>query len=128
MHNNRVPNTSGLKEHARKKKENTLVKVDNAIRQLLKSDEKINFNSVSMKSGVSKAYLYKQEDVRKRIESLREQQTGILPKKQQKKDMTNASKDVLIAAKNKKIKALMDENAKLKEELETLRGKLYDIL
>jgi cell shape-determining protein MreC len=40
--------------------------------------------------------------------------------------MTEASKDVLIAAKNKRIKALEEENKRLKSELAILRGKLYD--
>jgi ribosomal protein L29 len=39
--------------------------------------------------------------------------------------MTDASKDVLIAAKNKRIKALEEENKRLKAELANLRGKLY---
>ncbi len=40
--------------------------------------------------------------------------------------MTDASKDVLIAAKNKRIKDLEVENKRLKDELMHLRGKLYD--
>ena len=42
--------------------------------------------------------------------------------------MTDNTKDVLLAAKNKKIKELESENKKLKDELEVLRGKLYDTL
>ncbi len=40
--------------------------------------------------------------------------------------MTDASKDVLIAAKNNRIKALEEENKRLKDELMKLRGKFYD--
>ena len=40
--------------------------------------------------------------------------------------MTDASKDVLIAAKNKRIKEQLNEIKKIKEELAYLRGKTYD--
>ena len=55
------------------------------------------------------------------------QQKRIKPKQVIDK-MTNNTKDVLLAAKNKKIKELESENKKLKDELEALRGKLYDTL
>jgi ribosomal protein L29 len=42
--------------------------------------------------------------------------------------MTDNSKDILLAAKTKKIKELEEENKNLKKELEVLRGKLYDTL
>jgi len=42
--------------------------------------------------------------------------------------MTNSSKDIIIAAKNKKIMELEAENKQLKEDLKKLRGKLYESL
>lgn len=69
-----------------------------------------------MEFGVSKAYLYKNQELRERIETLRKQQEGLPSHKQVKREMTDASKDVLIVAKNKW----------LKEELSKLRGKIYD--
>lgn len=79
-----------------------------------------------MESGVSKAYLYNNQGIRERIETLRKQQEGLSSPTQEKKQMTDASKDVLIAAKNKRIKELEAENKRLKDELMHLRGKLYD--
>jgi Family of unknown function (DUF6262) len=125
MDNITHPNTEGLKAHAQRKKETTLKKVDDAIQRLIKSKGRINFNSISMESGVSKAYLYNHSDVRERIETLRRQQEGLSPT-QVKREMTDASKDVLIASKNKRIKVLEEENKRLKTELANLRGKLYD--
>lgn len=40
--------------------------------------------------------------------------------------MTDTSKDILIAAQNKRLKGLENENKRLKEELTYLRGKIYD--
>lgn len=47
------------------------MKVDAAIQSLIKTKEQINFNSVSMEYGVSKAYLYKNQEISERIETLR---------------------------------------------------------
>jgi predicted nuclease with TOPRIM domain len=93
---------------------------------MIKNKEKINFNTVSDASGVSKSYLYKNEDIRDRIERLREQQEGLTSSKQVKTKMTNKSKDVLIAVKNKKIKQLEEEIHTLKNELKRLRGQMYE--
>lgn len=119
-------NTDGLKAFAQKKKEATLQKVNEALQKLIKDKGKINFNSVSMESGVTKTYLYNNQEIRDRIETLRKQQEGLPAANQVKRHMTDASKDVLIAAKNKRIRELENENKRLKEELLYLRGKIYD--
>lgn len=119
-------NTEGVRQYAQQKKLSAAVKVDEVIQRLIKQKGKINFNSVSMESGVSKAYLYNHSEIRQRIEMLRKQQDGITSAKQVKREMTEASKDVLIAAKNKRIKELETENKQLKDELMKLRGMIYD--
>lgn len=119
-------NTVGLSEHLRKKTKNTLEKVDSAIRELALNEKRINFNSVSNFSGVSKTFLYKNLEVRARIESLREKQVNKNINQRAKYDKTSKSKDVIIQAKDKKIFELESENARLKVELEILRGKIYE--
>ncbi|MGL5380561.1 DUF6262 family protein [Clostridium sp.] len=120
--------TKGLKEYAKHKSEITLEKVDKAIRELSLSEQKINFNSVSQLSGVSKTYLYNNEDVKNRIEELRQKQLSKTMNQRAKYDKTSKSKDIIILAKDKKIKELEQENRKLKEQLELIRGKLYETL
>ncbi|AJA47042.1 transposase [Clostridium pasteurianum DSM 525 = ATCC 6013] len=119
-------NTKGLKEYAKQKTEVTLEKVDKAIRELSLKGEKINFNSVSNLSGVSKTFMYKNEEVKQRIEKLRDKQTEKVIKQKLKYDKTDKSKDIIIMAKDKKIKELEFENKKLKQQLEILRGNLYE--
>ncbi len=119
-------NTDGLIGNAHRRREETALKVDEAVERLMANKEKVNFNSVSTESGVSKAYLYTHTDIRDRIDNLRKQQEELPSPKQLKREMTDASKDVVIAAKNKRIKDLEDENKMLKQELQTLRGKLYE--
>lgn len=120
--------TKGLKEYAKQKTQLTLEKVDNAIRELSLTEQKINFNSVSNLSGVSKTFLYNNEEIKKRIEELRDKQTSRIMNQRAKYDKTAKSKDIIIVAKDKKIKELEVENKKLKEQLEVLRGKLYEKL
>ena len=121
-------NTNGLVNYAHRRSQKTAEKVDEAIQRLIKNKGKVNFNSVSEESGVSKAYLYTHPEIRERIETLRKQQEGLPSPKQVKREMTDTSKDVVIAAKNKRIKELEEENRLLKQELQKLRGKLYDSL
>jgi hypothetical protein len=51
-------NTEGVRQYAQQKKLSTAVKVHEAIQRLIKQRGKINFNSASTESRVSKAYLY----------------------------------------------------------------------
>jgi predicted phage-related endonuclease len=118
--------TKGLNEYAKNKTKITLEKVDKAIRELSLGEQKINFNSVSNLSGVSKTFLYNNAEIKKRIEELRDKQTEKAIKQRLKYDKTDKSKDIIIIAKDKKIKELQEENRKLKEQLEILRGKLYE--
>lgn len=119
-------NTDGLKAYSKQKQLQTAKKVNEAIKLLIKEKGSINFSSVSERSEVSKAYLYQHQNIRERIEALRNQQHGLPSRKHIKNDMTESSKDVLLAAKNKRIKVLEDEVKRLKEQLMHLGGKLYD--
>ena len=120
-----VGSTKGLKEYAQNKTKITLEKVDKAIQELSIGEQKINFNSVSNLSGVSKTFLYNNTEIKQRIEELRDKQTEKVIKERLKYDKTDKSKDIIIMAKDKKIKELQEENRRLKEQLGILRGKLY---
>ena len=121
-------NTKGLKEYAKQRSQMALDKVDKAIRELSLTEHKINFNSVSQLSGVSKPFLYNNQEIKKRIEELRDKQVSRTINQRAKYDKTSKAKDIIIMAKDKKIKELEEENKKLKEQLEVLRGKLYEKL
>lgn len=121
-------NTKGLKEYAKKRSQMALEKVDKAIRELSLTEQKINFNSVSQLSGVSKTFLYNNQEIKKRIEELRDKQVNRTINQRAKYDKTSKAKDIIIMAKDKKIRELEEENKKLKEQLEVLRGKLYEKL
>ena len=119
-------NTEGLKKHAHKKSLFAREKVDNAIQRLLKGQGTINFNTISIEANVTKSYLYNNKEIKARIKKLREQQGGSIKNQTFKINMTESSKDILIASKNKRLKLLEEENQLLKDQLMNLRGKIYD--
>jgi hypothetical protein len=128
MTSKHIRNTEGVKKYAQMKSQEAAQKVDQAIIRLIKTKVKINFNQIAMESGVSKAFLYNNQEIRNRIEGLRKQQEGLNSPQSIKRNMTDASKDSLIAAKNNRIKKLEEENKRLKAELLKLRGMVYEKL
>ncbi len=127
------PNTSGLLANAQRKSEAAQQRVHQAIDQLLREQQPVNFNTVAKAANVTKSYLYAHKDVRERIEALRAQQgqerlERQWAERQQHQARTDKAKDVLLAAKDRRIKALEEENRKLKEDLKVAYGKLYDRL
>jgi hypothetical protein len=125
------PNTHGLLAYAHHKAEETQKRVHQAIDQLLREQQTVNFNTVAKAASVTKSYLYAHQDVRERIEALRtklgqERLERQWAERQQHQARTDKTKDVLLAAKDRRIKALEAENRQLKEELKVARGKLYE--
>lgn len=119
-------NTSGIKAAAQKKRDAAFAKTEDAIKKLLKEKKAINFESVAGAASVTRAWLYKQPDLRARIETLREQQS---PKKELPIEMraSDASKTALVAELRRQNKELRLENQKLKRELESAYGQVLGL-
>lgn len=119
-------NIEGLKDYWKKKTNAATAKVDEAIKTLATNGEKINFNTISKESGVSKNFLYNNDIVKKRIIQLRNQQINHEINQRAKFDKTAKSKDVIIQAKDKRIAKLEEENTQLKLQLQFLQTRLYE--
>jgi hypothetical protein len=65
---------SALRQAAQAKRQAAVARAETAIRALIKNKEEINFRSVARAAGVSLDFLYGNDDLRKRIEKLRNQQ------------------------------------------------------
>ena len=115
-----------LEESWRKRSDEARAKALKAIKELQANGEPVNFNTVHLKSRVSKNYLYTNEAVRKEIESQRLLEAAKAGAWHKKYDRTSKSKDVLIEAKDKRIAKLEEENHRLRQELDTLRRLLYE--
>lgn len=122
---NKNPNTEPLLRSIEDKKQKAKQKVESTIKEMIKQKEKINFNSVSTKSGVSKPFLYKYSEIRSRIETLRKQEEKLVSPNQVKRNMTDHSKDVIIASLRKKVMHLEEENKILKEQLKVDWATIY---
>jgi len=121
-------NTTGLTDHANRRKQETHQRVDQAITLLVRENKLINFNAVARAAGVTKSYLYAQADLRERIEALRKPQNSVKKPPSASRERSDASKEMLLAAKDRRIKALEAENLRLKEELKRALGRAYDQL
>jgi len=123
-------NTTGLVANANLRKEEKRKRVEEAITRLLRDHRAINFNSVAKAVGVSKTYLYMQPQIRDRIEALRQQEREQMVRERvaHPTGKTDAAKDLVILAKERRIKELEEENRKLKQQLKGALGKAYDKL
>ncbi len=121
-------NISGLAAHARQRAEHKQQQVDQAISKLLRENKPINFNTVATGAGVTKAYLYNHPALRDRVETLRASQMNNITPRRTLSERTEGSREVLLAAKERRIKELEQENQRLKEELKMALGTLYERL
>jgi hypothetical protein len=121
-------NTAGLRAAAHRRKEQALQSVEMAITRLVRTSASINFNTVAKEAGVAKQYLYGNAQIRARIEALRDQQRAHVVRERltQPTSKTDASKDLLLLAKERRIKALEDEVRRLRRDLQVALGQLYE--
>ena len=117
----------GLAANWKQRADGARARAEAAINELQTKGAKINFNSVAKTSGVSKSFLYDDRTIREMIEQLRLADVDKEMNKRAGYDKTSKAKDVIIAAKNRRIAKLEEENRKLRSENERLRGRLYDI-
>lgn len=113
-------NVDGLRQNAQKKRQEALNKVEQGIRQLLKEGKPINFQSVAGAANVSKAFLYKEPDIKERVEQLRQQGAEKKPELRQK--ASDASKDSMIRTLRERLKKLEAENQELRKQVEVAYG------
>ncbi len=119
-------NIDGLLASAKSKAAQTQQRAEDAIALLLKEKRLVNFKAVAQTAHISTAWLYANEDIKLRIIHLRAQQT---PKAQVKipvrEQASNASKDAMIAALQKRVREQAEEIKELKKQLEVAYGHLY---
>ena len=123
-------NTTGMVAHANLRKEQKRQGVADAIAVLLREQKPVNFHTVAKAAAVSKAYLYSQPDLRERIEALRLQgvEQMVRERVMGSPGKTDASRDLVILAKDRRIKELEAENQKLQQQLKVALAKAYDQL
>lgn len=115
-----------LQEAAASKARESAERVEKALERMIKQGQIITFKSVATAANVSPAYLYKQSDLRNRIETLRDQHKQRSKPKQPPLASDN-SKAVIIynlREENKRLRADIDG---LRRVNESLTGRLYQL-
>lgn len=110
-----------LEKLHKERKQATEEKVLSAIDILLNNNKPINFNSVAKSSGVTKATLYKNSNIKDIIENLRNSSNL---ESSPLYNINNDSSEKLLL----EIKKLDAENKKLKELVNALYSYIYEIL
>ena len=97
-----------------------------AIKELKEKNKPVNFNSVYSLSGVSKHFLYGNDEIRVLIEAERSEECRRKEAWHNKYDKTYKSKDVIIESKDKYIARLEAEVTQLRKEVNQLRAMIYE--
>ncbi|MBU8754119.1 DUF6262 family protein [Priestia megaterium] len=125
---NKNPNTSKIVELAKQKSLDTEKKVLSTIKNMIKSKQVINYNTVSQESKVSKSFLYNNEGLRKKIDMVRNEQANLKKVINHKPNTSEKSKDVIIESLKFKIESLEKENKELKKTLAAKYSEFYENL
>ncbi|MEM8722432.1 MAG: DUF6262 family protein [Cyanobacteria bacterium P01_G01_bin.39] len=100
----------GLSRASNKKKQESLLRTEQAIAKLSQENKKITVSSVAKEAGVSVSYIYKYPELAYKIQQLREQQKYSLVKGD--RSITD----------NEQIKKLQQEKAKLARQITELKA------
>lgn len=119
-------NTKNLESGWKKRSEDAKEKALKAIAKIKASGGNVNFNSVHVESGLSKNYLYTNDELRSAIVMERDKDKAKTDAYNKKYDKTSKSKDVVIESKDKYIAKLQAENEALKKEINQLRAMIYE--
>jgi hypothetical protein len=121
-------NTEGIKKHAEIKRKDCQERVDKAIQKLIKEQHPINFKSISEESNVSTSWLYKQPELRERIEKLRQQQIGTpkAKKRSTDKDKIVESQKAIIQSLKLRIKEQEEKIKELEKQVQIAYSKFLE--
>lgn len=108
------------------RKEDSLARVNQAIKQMEKRKEKINFQTVAKAANVSVAYLYKYPEIKQRIAEIRNTQSKMMIRSEFK-STSEASQAKIQAVVKERIQKLELENKELRRKNEALAGQVYRI-
>ena len=116
-----------LREATDRKRQSALEKTNAAITKLLKEGKRINFPTVAKEAGVSVTYLYKYDEIKDRINHLRQQQEQTSEKPIAPQLASDKSKQVIFNQLRERVKQLEADNRELRTKNEAVYGRLYQL-
>jgi Family of unknown function (DUF6262) len=112
-----------LKQAQAARKEDSLKRVNQALNNLKKRHEKINFHSVAREANLSVSYLYKYTEIKQRIAEIRNEQS-LMPHEEFKSQPSPSGVKVQARLKER-IKFLEKDNKELRRKNQALAGQVY---
>jgi DNA anti-recombination protein RmuC len=106
-----------LREAAQARHDATLRRAEDTLRQLAKKGGPITFRRVAEEAGVSRAWLYRQDQLRRQIKQLRQTPTSRASHVPAAERATNDSLRQQLRAYRSEIARLRAENQELREQL-----------
>ncbi len=116
-------NVEGLRQNAQKKRQEAIARTEEGIKQLIRECRPVNFKTVAEIAEVSTAWLYKESEIKERIEYLREQENRKKKPVPPQQKATEASKDAKYQALKQRLKKVETENRGLRDHLEAIHGR-----
>ena len=89
-----------LKQAQASRKQDSLNRVNQAIKYLEKRNEKINFHTVAIQANVSVAYLYKYPEIKQKIAQIRNTQSS-MPREELKSTSSKSQTKILTRLKER---------------------------
>lgn len=124
---NHERNVEGLRQNAQKKRQEAIIRTEEGIKQLVKEGRSVNFKVVAEVADVSTAWLYKETEIKSRIEYLREQGSNKNQSVPPQQKATEASKNTRYQVK-KKSQHVETESRGLRDRLEVIHGRQQVLL
>jgi hypothetical protein len=117
-------NSAHLQAAAARRHQDAVDRATTAIRQLDAEGKAITFRSVAATGGVSRAFLYGNEQLKSTIRNLRQQGTTTTTRVPTRERASDASKDARIRHLQEEVHRLRDRNANLEQQNAVLLGRL----
>ncbi len=117
----RADNSRHLAEAARRRSEQTTSRARQALAELQNAGLPVTISAVAGRSGVSRAWLYTQAELRDQIRALRSAAPAPAPAAAPASD---ASLRQRLALAHQRIRELADDNKQLRDQIATLHGQL----
>jgi small-conductance mechanosensitive channel len=120
----RADNSDHIITAARRRSDNARRRAVTALRSLDTDGQPVTFSTVAAAAGVSRSWLYAQDDLREQVERLRgrQQQTPASPPVPDRQRATPASLLHRLEAATSRIRVLESENRQLRDALERALG------
>jgi len=115
---------SGLIKSAKQKSIKTLLRVRETLKKMIGEKQTITFSQVAKQAQVSRAWLYKNDEIKNQIETIRKQQdekTHIDLISKNKPDQK-----IIVEQLKQRVKKLQQENSDLREQIAIIYGKMID--